>query len=172
MQQVWLERSACIRYGLRHSDTYFVWNQGVAKFWFSLSTPLQNYFLLPDKTKREYTMCCFSRDYEYLFAGTTTGDIACILLKNRVIQRYITANSNMSSRKWEVAAAGWIWIKNLHWFRIVLCNTKLRDESSNYESKLRSLIVQTWLHQVFKTWAIKSSWPLIILTPPSHQFYS
>ena len=50
-----------------------------------------------DKTKREFTVCCFSTDFEYLYCGTTTGDIACILMKNRVIQRYISGTSGMSS---------------------------------------------------------------------------
>jgi len=52
-----------------------------------------------DKTKREFTMCQFSKDYEYLYAATTTGDIACILLKNRVIQAFVTAINNISSIK-------------------------------------------------------------------------
>lgn len=52
-----------------------------------------------DKTKREWTVCVFSKDYEYLYCGSTTGDIACVLMKNRVIQRYIPATSNISSIK-------------------------------------------------------------------------
>eukprot|EP00391_Amoebophrya_sp_Ameob2_P010730 CAMPEP_0178982128 /NCGR_PEP_ID=MMETSP0795-20121207/327_1 /TAXON_ID=88552 /ORGANISM="Amoebophrya sp., Strain Ameob2" /LENGTH=619 /DNA_ID=CAMNT_0020672745 /DNA_START=137 /DNA_END=1996 /DNA_ORIENTATION=+ len=50
-----------------------------------------------DKTKREYTALAFSRNFEYLYAGTTTGDIACILMKSRVIQRYVVAVTNISS---------------------------------------------------------------------------
>lgn len=53
----------------------------------------------PDKTKREFTILAFSRDYEYLYAGTTTGDVAVVLMKNRVIQNYIKANTPISSKE-------------------------------------------------------------------------
>ncbi|CAD7929681.1 unnamed protein product [Amoebophrya sp. A120] len=57
----------------------------------------QNNVHAADKTRREYTALTFSSDFEYLYAGTTTGDIACILMKSRVIQKYITAVSNVSA---------------------------------------------------------------------------
>mmetsp|Transcript_7868 Transcript_7868/g.18371 ORF Transcript_7868/g.18371 Transcript_7868/m.18371 type:complete len:615 (-) Transcript_7868:106-1950(-) len=41
------------------------------------------------KEKREFTCLAFSADYEYLFGGTTTGDMAVVLMKNRVVQTYI-----------------------------------------------------------------------------------
>jgi len=41
------------------------------------------------KHTREYTCMAFSPDYEFLFAGTTTGDIAVILMKSRVIQTFV-----------------------------------------------------------------------------------
>jgi len=45
------------------------------------------------KQTREFQCLVFSSDYEHLFAGTTTGDITVILMKNRVMQAYIPACS-------------------------------------------------------------------------------
>lgn len=41
------------------------------------------------KQTREYTSVAFASDFEYLFAGTTTGDIAVVLMKNRVVQQFV-----------------------------------------------------------------------------------
>eukprot|EP00446_Apocalathium_sp_SHHI-4_P042893 CAMPEP_0177326478 /NCGR_PEP_ID=MMETSP0368-20130122/18364_1 /TAXON_ID=447022 ORGANISM="Scrippsiella hangoei-like, Strain SHHI-4" /NCGR_SAMPLE_ID=MMETSP0368 /ASSEMBLY_ACC=CAM_ASM_000363 /LENGTH=612 /DNA_ID=CAMNT_0018786447 /DNA_START=51 /DNA_END=1889 /DNA_ORIENTATION=+ len=41
------------------------------------------------KQTREYTSLAFASDYEHLFAGTTTGDVAVVLMKNRVVQQFI-----------------------------------------------------------------------------------
>jgi len=41
------------------------------------------------KQTREYTCMVFSMDYEYLFAGSSTGDVAVVLMKNRVVQAFI-----------------------------------------------------------------------------------
>jgi len=38
---------------------------------------------------REYMCMAFSLDYEYLFAGTTSGDVAVVLMKNRVCQCFV-----------------------------------------------------------------------------------
>eukprot|EP00933_Yihiella_yeosuensis_P070649 TRINITY_DN78795_c0_g1_i1.p1 TRINITY_DN78795_c0_g1~~TRINITY_DN78795_c0_g1_i1.p1 ORF type:complete len:613 (+),score=88.29 TRINITY_DN78795_c0_g1_i1:61-1899(+) len=40
------------------------------------------------KQVREYTCLAFTLDYEFLLAGTTTGDVASILMKNRVVQSH------------------------------------------------------------------------------------
>jgi len=45
------------------------------------------------KQVREYSCMAFTPDYEYLFAGSTTGDVAVILMKNRVIQTFISVCS-------------------------------------------------------------------------------
>lgn len=42
---------------------------------------------------RDFTCLSFSSDLEYLFAGTTTGDIAVVLMKNRVVQTFIAVCS-------------------------------------------------------------------------------
>lgn len=42
------------------------------------------------KQMREFICMAFSPDFEYLFAGTTTGDIAIALMKNRVIQTWVS----------------------------------------------------------------------------------
>jgi WD40 repeat protein len=41
------------------------------------------------KQQREWMCMAFSLDYEYLFAGTTTGDVGVVLMKNRVLQTLI-----------------------------------------------------------------------------------
>mmetsp|Transcript_11003 Transcript_11003/g.24226 ORF Transcript_11003/g.24226 Transcript_11003/m.24226 type:complete len:613 (+) Transcript_11003:106-1944(+) len=41
------------------------------------------------KQTREYTNVAFSTDYEHLYVGTKTGDIAVVLMKNRVVQDFI-----------------------------------------------------------------------------------
>mmetsp|Transcript_34624 Transcript_34624/g.98553 ORF Transcript_34624/g.98553 Transcript_34624/m.98553 type:complete len:614 (-) Transcript_34624:94-1935(-) len=41
------------------------------------------------KQIREFTCLAFSSDFEYLFAGTTSGDIAVVLMKNRVVQQFV-----------------------------------------------------------------------------------
>jgi WD40 repeat protein len=41
------------------------------------------------KQSRTYMCMAFSRDYEYLFAGSTTGDVAVVLMKNRVVQCFV-----------------------------------------------------------------------------------
>lgn len=41
------------------------------------------------KQTREFTTLAYTPDYEYLLAGTTTGDIAVALMKNRVVQQHI-----------------------------------------------------------------------------------
>jgi len=41
------------------------------------------------KQVREYICLCFSQDYEYLLAGSTTGDISIVLMKNRVAQTFV-----------------------------------------------------------------------------------
>jgi len=45
------------------------------------------------KQVREYSCMAFTPDYEYLFAGSTTGDVAVVLMKNRVIQTFISVCS-------------------------------------------------------------------------------
>lgn len=42
------------------------------------------------KQAREFVCMAFSPDFEYLFAGTTSGDIAIALMKNRVIQNWVS----------------------------------------------------------------------------------
>lgn len=42
-------------------------------------------------------MTQFSKDYEYLYCSSTTGDVAVVLLKNRVIQQFVCAINNISS---------------------------------------------------------------------------
>jgi len=41
------------------------------------------------KQVREFVCMAFTPDFEYLFAGTMTGDIAIVLMKNRVIQSWV-----------------------------------------------------------------------------------
>eukprot|EP00439_Symbiodinium_sp_Y106_P055908 s1007_g7.t2 len=41
------------------------------------------------KQVREYVCLAYTQDYEYLLAGTTTGDVAVILMKNRVVQNFL-----------------------------------------------------------------------------------
>eukprot|EP00913_Durusdinium_trenchii_P029685 g27823.t1 len=41
------------------------------------------------KQVREYICLAFTQDAEYLLAGTTTGDVAVVLMKNRVVQTFI-----------------------------------------------------------------------------------
>ena len=67
-------------------------------FFFNNINELQLQFT-SDKTKREWTMTAFSKDYEYLYCASTTGDIAVVLLKNRVIQQFVCAINNISSEK-------------------------------------------------------------------------
>jgi len=45
------------------------------------------------KQMREFVCIVFSADYEYLFAGTKTGDVAITLMKNRVIQHWVSVCS-------------------------------------------------------------------------------
>jgi len=45
------------------------------------------------KQVREFVCMAFAPDYEYLLAGTTTGDIAVVLMKNRVVQTFHTVCS-------------------------------------------------------------------------------
>lgn len=45
------------------------------------------------KQVRDFNCLAFSDDYEHLYAGTTTGDIVVILMKNRVMQSFIPACS-------------------------------------------------------------------------------
>jgi len=42
------------------------------------------------KESREFVCMAFTPDYEYLFAGTLTGDVAIALMKNRVIQNWVS----------------------------------------------------------------------------------
>jgi len=41
------------------------------------------------KQQRDFCCLAFSEDYEWLYSGTTTGDVVIILMKNLVIQHYI-----------------------------------------------------------------------------------
>mmetsp|Transcript_51285 Transcript_51285/g.111311 ORF Transcript_51285/g.111311 Transcript_51285/m.111311 type:complete len:613 (+) Transcript_51285:37-1875(+) len=45
------------------------------------------------KQTRDFTCVAFAVDFEYFFAGTTSGDIAVVLLKNRVVQTFVPACS-------------------------------------------------------------------------------
>jgi WD40 repeat protein len=40
------------------------------------------------KQQREFSCLAFTNDYEYLLVGTTTGDLAVVLMKNRVVQTF------------------------------------------------------------------------------------
>lgn len=42
------------------------------------------------KESREFVCMAFTPDFEYLYAGTKTGDIAVALMKNRVIQKWVS----------------------------------------------------------------------------------
>lgn len=42
------------------------------------------------KHTREYSCLAFSADLEFLFAGTTSGDVAVVLMKNRVVQDFVS----------------------------------------------------------------------------------
>lgn len=42
------------------------------------------------KQQRDFNCLAFSPDFELLFSGTTTGDVVIILMKNLVIQHYVT----------------------------------------------------------------------------------
>lgn len=42
---------------------------------------------------REFTCLAFSWDLEHLFAGTTSGDVAVVLMKNRVVQHFVSVCS-------------------------------------------------------------------------------
>eukprot|EP00397_Hematodinium_sp_SG-2012_P029441 GEMP01031101.1.p1 GENE.GEMP01031101.1~~GEMP01031101.1.p1 ORF type:complete len:617 (+),score=113.83 GEMP01031101.1:24-1874(+) len=42
------------------------------------------------KQQRDFTCIAFSADYELLYSGTTTGDVVVILMKNLVIQHYVS----------------------------------------------------------------------------------
>jgi len=41
------------------------------------------------KQIREFSCVAFASDFEHLFAGTTTGDVAVVLLKNRTVQTFV-----------------------------------------------------------------------------------
>lgn len=45
------------------------------------------------KHVRDYTCLAFSTDLEHLYAGTTSGDIGVVLMKNRVLQNFISVCS-------------------------------------------------------------------------------
>jgi WD40 repeat protein len=46
------------------------------------------------KQVREYCCLAFTADYEHMVAGTTTGDVAVVLVKNRVVQAFKDVCSN------------------------------------------------------------------------------
>ena len=41
------------------------------------------------KHTRHYSCLAFLGDFEYLFLGTTIGDVAVVLIKNRVVQHFL-----------------------------------------------------------------------------------
>lgn len=45
------------------------------------------------KQIREFTCLAFSADLEHLYAGTTSGDVAVILMKNRIVQQFVAVCS-------------------------------------------------------------------------------